>query len=258
MKLNRNTAANRFERIWLLAKIEYKLRYYENKLGLFWALIKPLSQLVIYYIAFKLIIRNNIPDFAIYLFTGVIIWQFFVESSGGMIAILRTKKYLYEYSNMSKVEIYLASLISISLGFFFNLSILIVILLFSGIGIGLYALYFPLLYIILFCFCFGASLILSQIYLFAKDIKQLWPLAAQLLMWMSPLFLSYEKLIRVPFIEFFNPMFGIILNFRSILMYNEAPDFELLAINLLHAVLSISLGLFLLNKIGKRASELII
>ena len=46
------TKSNRLERIWLLAKIEFKLRYYENKLGLLWALIKPLLQMAIYYVAF--------------------------------------------------------------------------------------------------------------------------------------------------------------------------------------------------------------
>ena len=58
---------NKWERIWLLAKIEFKLRYNENKLGLLWALIKPLFQLTIYYVAFKIIMRNNLPNFAIYL-----------------------------------------------------------------------------------------------------------------------------------------------------------------------------------------------
>ena len=40
--------SNKLERIWLLAKIEFKLRYYENKLGLLWALIKPISDIFIY------------------------------------------------------------------------------------------------------------------------------------------------------------------------------------------------------------------
>ena len=31
-------------------KIEFKLRYYENALGLLWALIKPITSLLMYYI----------------------------------------------------------------------------------------------------------------------------------------------------------------------------------------------------------------
>src|SRR5690348_5883965 len=111
---------NKLERLWLLAKIEFKLRYYENKLGLLWALIKPLMDIAIYYVVFQTIMKQNIPAFASYLFIGLILWNFFLESTTGTVQILHTKKYLYEYSNMNKLEIYVSTLLSNSIGFFFN------------------------------------------------------------------------------------------------------------------------------------------
>src|SRR5882762_11530411 len=112
--------SNKFERLWLLAKIEFKLRYYENKLGLLWALIKPIMDMCIYYVAFKVILKTDVPSFASYLFIGLIFWNFFVESTAGGIQILYIKKYLYEYSNMNKLEIYVSTLFANSIGFFFN------------------------------------------------------------------------------------------------------------------------------------------
>lgn len=249
---------NRFERIWLLAKIEFKLRYYENKLGLLWALIKPMSQLIIYFIAFKYILHNNVPNFAIYLFSGLIIWEYYTEATDGLIAILQTKKYLYEYSNMSKLEIYLASIISISLGFLFNFSILIFFLLIGGIGLSWFLLWVPLLMLFLMTFCLGMALILSNVYVVAKDIKQIWPLFTLFLMWLSPLFID-NKLLEdnIPFIEYLNPMFGIMKNFREVVMYQNHPDFGLLLISIVHATLAFGLGLLLLKKIGSKASEIL-
>ena len=61
---------NKLERLWLLAKIEFKLRYYENKLGLFWALLKPIMDMCIYYVAFKIILKSDVPNFASYIFIG--------------------------------------------------------------------------------------------------------------------------------------------------------------------------------------------
>src|SRR4029453_5551840 len=101
--------SNKSERLWLLAKIEFKLRYYENKLGLLWALIKPLMDIAIYYVVFQTIMRQDIPPFASYFFIGLIIWNFFLESTTGTVQILNTKKYLYEYSNMNKLEIYVST-----------------------------------------------------------------------------------------------------------------------------------------------------
>src|SRR6185503_5535156 len=112
--------SNKVERLWLLAKIEFKLRYYENKLGLFWALLKPILDIIIYYIVFQIILKQGIPAFASYLFIGLILWNFFVESTTGTIQILNTKKYLYEYSNMNKLEIYISTIFSNAIGFFFN------------------------------------------------------------------------------------------------------------------------------------------
>jgi ABC-type polysaccharide/polyol phosphate export permease len=112
--------SNKIERLWLLAKIEFKLRYYENKLGLLWALLKPILDIIIYYVVFQIILKQNIPAFASYLFIGLILWNFFVESTTGTIQILNTKKYLYEYSNMNKLEIYVSTILSNSIGFFFN------------------------------------------------------------------------------------------------------------------------------------------
>jgi len=112
--------SNKMERLWLLARIEFKLRYYENKLGLFWALLKPIMDMCIYYIAFKVILKSDVPAFASYLFIGLILWNFFVESTAGTVQILHVKKYLYEYSNMNKLEIYVSTLFANSIGFFFN------------------------------------------------------------------------------------------------------------------------------------------
>ncbi len=46
--------------------------------------------------------------------------ELFLESTTGTVQILNTKKYLYEYSNMNKLEIYVSTLLSNSIGFFFN------------------------------------------------------------------------------------------------------------------------------------------
>src|SRR5580704_10636809 len=101
--------SNKVERIWLLAKIEFKLRYYENKLGLLWALIKPIMDITIYYVVFQIILKQDIPQFASYLFIGLILWNFFIESTTGTIQILNTKKYLYEYCNIYKLKIYIST-----------------------------------------------------------------------------------------------------------------------------------------------------
>ena len=241
--------SNRLERIWLLAKIEFKLRYYENKLGLLWALIKPLVQMAIYYVAFAIILQVSVPNYAVYLFIGLIVWGVFTESTSGMIVVLKTKKYLYEYSNMSKLDIYISSQLSIIIGFMFNLVVFVIALYIDGMSLGINTLWFPLVFLNLFLFSIGTSMILSNLFLIAKDIKQIWGLVIMFLFWISPLLYHYERIAEtLPILNYMNPLAGIIINFRQTLMYNLPPDLKLLALNFVHGIVVVLIGMIMVKK----------
>lgn len=251
--------SNKLERLWLLAKIEFKLRYYENKLGLFWALLKPILDMCIYYVAFKIILKSDIPAFASYLFIGLILWNFFVESTIGTIQILHVKKYLYEYSNMNKLEIYLSTLMANSIGFFFNLVMFVI---FYNIfeaksgGLSFLNLWILVLFFTIFVLSLGISLILSNIFIVAKDISQIWVVFTSFLFFLSPIFYRLETFkAALPSFQFGNPIAGIIINARRVMMEGKAPDFGLLTFDLAYAFLFLILGFLFLNKLGPLASE---
>ncbi|MDN3654412.1 ABC transporter permease [Ferruginibacter paludis] len=251
--------SNKYERLWLLAKIEFKLRYYENKLGLFWALLKPLMDIAIYYVAFKVILKTDVPAFASYLFIGLVFWIFFVESTTGTIQILNTKKYLYEYSNMNKLEIYISTLFSNSIGFLFNLSMFFLFYHFfesQSNPISYNNLWVIVLFINLFILSLGCSLMLSNLYIIAKDINQIWMVFISFLFFLSPIFYKLSSFKEsLPALEYGNPMAGIIINSRRVMMDGVAPDFELLAFDFGYAIFFLLVGIILLNKLGAKAAE---
>jgi ABC-2 type transport system permease protein len=251
--------SNKPERLWLLAKIEFKLRYYQNKLGLFWALLKPILDVLIYYVVFQIILQQNVPAFASYLFIGLIIWNFFVESTSGTIQILHVKKYLYEYSNMNKLEIYISTLLSNSIGFFFNLVMFLVFYYFiepESIGPNIHNLWIAPLFLNLFILSLALSLILSCIYIIAKDITQIWGVFVSLLLFLSPIFYKLSVFKEaLPSFDYGNPIAGIIINARSVLMEGRSPDMQLMLFDFLYALLLLFIGLILLNRLGSRAAE---
>lgn len=251
--------SNKLERLWLLAKIEFKLRYYENKLGLLWALIKPIMDIIIYYVVFQIILQQNIPNFASYLFIGLIIWNFFVESTTGTIQILSSKKYLYEYSNMNKLEIYISTLLSNAIGYFFNFVMFLVfynVIQTDGAGISVYNFWMLPMFVNLFILSLALSLILSCIYIIAKDISQIWQVFAGFLFFLSPIFYKFSTFKEtLPSFDYANPIAGIIINARRVLMYNQQPDFQLLLFDFCYAIFLLLLGIILLNKLGARAAE---
>jgi ABC-2 type transport system permease protein len=251
--------SNKSERLWLLAKIEFKLRYYENKLGLLWALIKPLMDIAIYYVVFQTILKQNIPAFASYLFIGLILWNFFLESTTGTVQILNTKKYLYEYSNMNKLEIYVSTLLSNSIGFFFNF---IMFLLFFNLlekhagPSTIQTLWIIPLFINLYILSLATSLILSNIYIIAKDITQVWQVFTSFLFFLSPIFYRLDTFKEaLPSFDYLNPLAGIIINARKTTMEGTPPDFKLFVFDFAYAIFLLMIGMFLLNKLGSKAAE---
>jgi ABC-2 type transport system permease protein len=251
--------SNKLERIWLLAKIEFKLRYYENKLGLLWALMKPLMDIAIYYVVFQVIMRQDIPAFASYLFIGIILWNFFVESTTGTIQILFIKKYLYEYSNMNKLEIYVSHLFSNTIGLFFNFVMFLVFYSFiekQSTGLSWENFWILPLFVNLFILSLGISLILSTIYIVAKDITQIWIVFVQFLFFLSPIFYKLDTFkSRLPHFNYANPIAGIIINARKVMMEHSRPSLKLMAFDYVYAFLLLGAGLYLLNKLGSKAAE---
>lgn len=71
----------RRELLQLLVNRELKARYKDSSLGFVWSLFKPLSQLLIYYVVIGhfLSASKGIPGFAIFVFSGLTIWTFFLE-----------------------------------------------------------------------------------------------------------------------------------------------------------------------------------
>jgi ABC-type polysaccharide/polyol phosphate export permease len=259
LKKKNSVSSNFLERLWLLAKIDFKLRYYENNLGLFWALLKPIMDVAVYYIVFKTILKTDIPNFASYLFIGLILWNFFLESTSGTIQILQVKKYLYEYSNMNKLELYIATLLSNSIGLFFNLVMFLIFYNFfeSDIeGFSWFNFWIIPIFFNLFILSIGVAFILSSIYIFAKDITQIWQVFTSILFFLSPIFYKFSLFKEsLPAFEYANPIAGIIINARLVMMQGKMPDLELLVFDFGYALLLMFIGLIVLNKYGSKAAE---
>ena len=251
--------SNKLERIWLLAKIEFKLRYYENNLGLFWALLKPCMDILIYYVVFKVILKSAVPAFASFLFIGLIIWNFFVESTLGTIQILRVKKYLYDYSNMNKMEIYLSTLLSNAIGFFFNFSMFLLYFQFfekESLGISWYNWWIVPIFISLFILSLGVSLILSTLFIVAKDISQIWQVSTTCLFFLSPILYNLQTFREsLPFFDYLNPIAGMVINARKVMMEHQPPDFGMFCWDFGYSAFILLIGMITLKKLGAKASE---
>ena len=72
----------------LLVRTELKVKYKDSVLGYAWSMLNPALVLAIYYVVFKIIARNHQPNFAIWLFAGLLVWNLFNGSAMGATAVV--------------------------------------------------------------------------------------------------------------------------------------------------------------------------
>jgi ABC-type polysaccharide/polyol phosphate export permease len=126
----------------------------------------------------------------------------------------------------------------------------------QSMGPSFYNFWIVPIFIDLFILSLGSSLILSNIYIMAKDINQVWQVFVSFLFFLSPIFYKLSTFkTSLPKFDYGNPMAGIIINARRVMMEGRAPDGPLLAWDTLYALTLLGLGLFLLNKLGIKAAE---
>jgi len=76
------------------------------------------------------------------------------------------------------------------------------------------------------------------------------------LFFLSPVFYKLEVFqSKLPGFQYGNPLAGIIINARRVMMDKSPPIFRLLAFDFIYAFIILLVGIFLLNKLGAKAAE---
>jgi ABC-type polysaccharide/polyol phosphate export permease len=247
---------NRIERIWILAKTEFIQRYYGSFFGVFWAFLNPLFQLLIYYYIFTWFFDSQIENYAFYLLSGLLVWMFFSETTKKGLMLLKTKRYLYEHISIRKHDIYYSSIISMLISLGINFLIYFAASLFFGISYSWPVLMLPILILSMCVFVFALSLILSILNVFLEDIHHAWDIALLGIFWSIPLFYPQEMVLeQYRFLLYGNPLTGIVINMRQILLDGAWPNWNIFLYDnaVIFVILVISLILF--NKLHHKSAE---
>ena len=247
---------NRLERIWKLAQVEFQRRYYNDSLGLLWALIKPLFEVGIYYIVFTNFFPSNIENYAIYLFSGIVIWMVFSESTLRSLTLLEEKIYLIDNIQFNRLDIYYAHIVSIALGFIFNFTAYIVMALIFARPLDIHPLGLTVSLTSLFLTSLGISLIISSIQPYFKDLRHLWDMIILVGFWTSGLLYNVQMIQeKAAWYMFLNPMISIVYTSRGSVLSTVPLDLFWLGYGLLFSCMIFLIGYIFFQKIGARAIE---
>ncbi len=204
---------------------DFKIKYKRSVLGVLWSFVNPLLVMCVQYVVFSTIFRSDLEHYQVYLLSGIVLFNFFSESSNvGMYAIsgnagLITKVYVPKYIYpVSKV-------LSTCVNLLISLLPLVVITVASGVRVTKAWLLLPFILLCLLVFCCGIALLLSAALVFFRDIQFIWSVLLMVLTYATPVFYP-ESILPQGVREAlqWNPMYHFVTFFRMLVMDGISPE----------------------------------
>jgi lipopolysaccharide transport system permease protein len=234
---------------------DFKNRYQNTALGFVWSLLSPLLLAGVLYFFFRHLFGQE-ENFAINLLVGLMAWRFFATGTTASLQAIVGKPSLvtkvYIPRQIIVLSNVLANLISSLLEF-----IVLLLIIFMLLGhLPVTVLLFPLIHLLYFWFIFGAGLLLSALFVYFRDLNQIWEVLVNILFFCSPIFypLSIVPAYLMPY-YMFNPITQYIVIYRQVMIDGDIPSLNSLILVIVVGVAVFFVGNFVFNKLQRRFAE---
>ncbi len=236
---------------------DFKLRYSHSILGYLWSLLNPLLMFGVLYVVFSIFMRfGGVKHYQIYLLSGIILWNFFSETTSSGMTSLLTKSSLLNKVYFPRIIIPLSSTLTNAITLFLNIVIFSVFLIIAKVRVTYAAIFSLLTLIELVMLAFGVSMILSSFYLKFRDLSHIWGVFLQLGFWGTPIIYPVDIVpARFHILFKINPMARLINNFRMAVIFGEIPGFRNIVYNLVLVLSLFFFGLIVYQKRQKYFAE---
>jgi lipopolysaccharide transport system permease protein len=238
-----------------LTIVDLKNRYQNTSLGFLWSLLSPLLLAGVLYFFFRHLFGQE-ENFAINLLVGLMAFRFFTTGTTSSLQAIVGKPSLvtkvYIPRQILVLSNVLANLISSLLEFIVLLPIIFVLL---G-HLPLTVLLFPLIHFLYFWFIFGAGLLLSSLFVYFRDLNQIWEVLVNVLFFCSPIFypLSIVPAYLMPY-YMLNPITQYIAIYRQVMVAGDLPSLGSAIGIIVVGIAAYFVGSFAFSKLQRRFAE---
>jgi ABC-2 type transport system permease protein len=249
-----------------LALASFKLKYAGSVLGYLWSLVKPLLLFGMMYVVFALfLLRGRTPsgeNFPVELLFGIVIWTFFADAtSTSLLAIVNNGDMIKKAYFPRWILVVAAELSSL-------MTLVVNVALVLAVGIPLHwftfgmqsLLLIPLL-LELFVVAMGAGLLLSALYVYARDLAHIWEIILQALFFASAVVFPFTLIPdRFQGIVALSPLTQMIEDMRRAIISPGIPWTSAVlgarfAVPLVVALGSLGLGALIFARLSRRFGE---
>ena len=245
------------EMIVSLVRKDLKGRYKGSVLGFLWTFINPLLQLLVYTMVFSVILKSGIPNYYLHLFVALVPWIYFASSLGTGSKLILDQKNMIKKIYFPREVLPVAYTISSFCNMLFSFIIVFLVIAVMRLGVNFAALpwLIPVM-AIQFLLVLGMNLITSSVTVYIRDLEHIMGVFSMAWMYLSPVVYGiqfipdeWHKLYLM------NPMAPLLISYRDILYYKQAPNPIQLRNALLISLFVFAVGCLTFQKLQKRFAE---
>jgi lipopolysaccharide transport system permease protein len=241
-----------------LTKKEIKIRYKNSYLGYLWSLANPLAMALIFYFIFQIITKVQMEHYALFLITGLFVWQWIVNGMSVGTMLFVGNAGLIKKVNFPRYFLGIALVFSEGFNFFFSIPIIIGFMLYYGITPSpILLLGVPLLFTITGLFIYGLAILLATVNLFFRDLERLIGLIMTFMMYATPILFPLEMVPdAMRNVVALNPFTPFVMMWRELFLHAEL-SWYFIGLALLYAFIATTIGMLVYNKLKFKFAELV-
>ena len=205
---------------------DLKLKYRDSALGVVWSLLNPLLLLVVYTVAFKVILRVRTENYAYFLLAGLLPWNFFSSSLTASTQAITGNANLIKKVYFPRETLPIATVLFTLSQLLLALAVFLpALLLVSGVRLHWTAILFLPLVLCHVLFTLGLAFFLATCTVFSRDIAHLTEVALVLCFWMTPIL--YPATMAPTSLQLFfklSPLGAFAIAYQDVLFWGRVPE----------------------------------
>lgn len=237
---------------------DLKVKYASSILGFAWSLLNPLLMMMVLYVVFSNFFGSG-GSFVLYILTGLLVWRFFSIGTTAALGSIVGKPSLVTKIYIPREILPLSSTLSSLVSSILEFCVLVPLLFIFGVGISPVILLFPVLLALFFLIVYGLALILSSLYVYFRDLNNIWDVLMQVGFFACPIMYPLSQLSRLPeqlkAAYMLNPITVLIEMFRDIFLEGTIPGLGDFAIVLAFGVVLVLIGNLAFKRLQRRFAE---
>lgn len=204
---------------------DFKSKYKRSILGILWSFLNPLLTMIVQYVVFANLFKFNIDNFAVYLLSGIVFFNFFSEATTLAMTSITGNSTLINKVYVPKYIFPISRVISSVINLVLSIIPLILVMVLTGCKFTPAILLLPYGIICIILFSIGISFILSSLMVFFRDTQFIWSVLTMIWMYLTPIIYPESILTKsILYIVKLNPLYHFIGFIRTILLQGVSPE----------------------------------